>query len=101
MGLACNHARNLIVRKLFKFNKNIVQVSLFVFQNMAKENIWGVFQSFENKFSKCGIQRFWKCQPEKGEIAISEMGYFYSPLFKTKIVFLRIKVLPLFPIFPF
>jgi hypothetical protein len=52
MGLACNHAQNLIVRKLFQFNQNVLHVSLFVFQNMAKENIWEFFQSFENKFSK-------------------------------------------------
>jgi hypothetical protein len=100
MGLACNQAqKNLIVRKLFQFN--ILQVSLFVFQNMAKENIWEFFKVFENKFSKCWFQHFWKCQREKWEIAIFEMGYFYSPLFKTKIGLLRIKVLPLFQIFPF
>jgi hypothetical protein len=52
MGLACNHAQNLIVRKLVQFNKNILQVSFFVFQNMAKENIGEFFKVLKISFRK-------------------------------------------------
>jgi hypothetical protein len=58
MGLACNHAQNLIVRKLFQFNQNVLHVSLSVFQNMAKENIWEFFKVLKISFRKVDSNHF-------------------------------------------
>jgi hypothetical protein len=58
MGLTCNHAQNLIVRKLFQFNQNVLHVSLSVFQNMAKENIWEFFKVLKISFRKVDSNNF-------------------------------------------